>query len=246
MCVSNVGLQQAVADGHHINNHNAFGLSAAEDDSNWGFCTCSKCKAWDAVSRTNSTLGHLSDRYSHFWTHVWKLLAKVSPTSWVTAYAYDSYTLPPAETKLEGNILIGYVGFDYPALANETAIERSHWTGWRTQGAKGLFLRPNSLIAGSGMPWIIAPQLLKDFQFVASNGLLATDFDSLMNHWGAVGPTYYALARLHWDPTVNTQDILDEYYSGFGAASQAMQAYVEWLEQFTFDSFTSGLTFQTV
>ena len=96
------------------------------------------------------------------------------------------------------------------------------------------------------MPWIIAPQLLKDFQFVASNGLLATDFDSLMNHWGAVGPTYYALARLHWDPTVNTQDILDEYYSGFGAASQAMQAYVEWLEQFTFDSFTSGLTFQTV
>ena len=239
MCVSNAGLWQAVADEHHINSHNSFGLSAAEDDSNWGFCTCSKCKALDAASRANSTMGRYSDRYANFWNHVWQLLAKASPTSWVTAYAYDSYRLPPAEVKLEGNILIGYVGFSYPALANETALERSRWTGWRTQGAKGLFLRPNSLIAGSGMPWVIAQQMTTDFQYVALNGLLATDFDSLMNHWGAVGPTYYSLARLHWDPTVNTKDIFDEYYNGFGGASQAMRAYVKWLEQFTHDSFTS-------
>ena len=46
MCVSNPELWQAVAAGG--TNHNPFGLSAAEDDSNWGFCQCDKCKAWDA------------------------------------------------------------------------------------------------------------------------------------------------------------------------------------------------------
>jgi YD repeat-containing protein len=238
MCVSNPELHQEVADGH--TKHNSFGLSAAEDDSDWGFCTCSKCRAWDAASRVNSTRGRLSDRYAKFWNHVWQLLAKVSPSSWVTGYAYDSYSLPPAETKLVGNVLIGYVGFDYPALANETALERAHWDGWRTQGARGLFLRPNSLIAGSGMPWVITKQLTADFQYVAANGLRATDFDSLMNHWGAVGPTYYSLARLHWDPSVSSDDILREFYSGFGTASAAMQAYVNWVEHFTLKTFTSS------
>ena len=124
MCVSNPELWQAVAAGG--TNHNPFGLSAAEDDSNWGFCQCDKCKAWDAglslspcvcvsvslslclfrshcmprtASRANSSTGKYSDRYARFWSNIWKLLAKASPasgTNWVTAYGYDSYRDPPA------------------------------------------------------------------------------------------------------------------------------------------------------
>ena len=65
MCVSNPDLWQAVAGGG--TNHNPFGLSAAEDDSNWGFCQCDKCKSWDAASRANSSTGRYSDRYARFW-----------------------------------------------------------------------------------------------------------------------------------------------------------------------------------
>ena len=45
--------------------------------------------------------------------------------------------------------------------------------------------------------------------------------------WAAVGPSYYALARmLGADPaTANVAGILDEYYSAFGAAAAQMRAY---------------------
>eukprot|EP01043_Picozoa_sp_COSAG02_P070933 COSAG02_NODE_12760_length_1498_cov_1.822731_1_plen_318_part_01 len=45
MCVSNSALHKAIAAGG--TDHNVYGLSAAEDDSNTGYCTCSKCTAWD-------------------------------------------------------------------------------------------------------------------------------------------------------------------------------------------------------
>ena len=76
-----------------------------------------------------------------------------------------------------GDIMIGYVGFEYPALPNETALERSRWNGWTAAGAKKLFLRPNSLIAGQGLPYSFSTQLAADFRYVAQHGLAATDFD---------------------------------------------------------------------
>ena len=109
MCVSQPALWAAVASGG--TKHNPYGLSAAEDDSDSGFCQCDKCKAWDATSRANSPTGKYSDRYSSFWNNIWRLLSKASPangSNWVTAYGYDSYRDAPAEVKLEGNIMIGY------------------------------------------------------------------------------------------------------------------------------------------
>ena len=41
MCVNNPALQTAIAAGGTAHNH--YGLSAAEDDSNTGYCTCAKC-----------------------------------------------------------------------------------------------------------------------------------------------------------------------------------------------------------
>ena len=61
-----------------------------------------------------------------------------------------------------------------------------------------------------------------------------------MGHWGAVGPTYFMLARLHWDPRADPEDILAEYYSGLGPAAGAMRAYQSWLEGWTLETFTSS------
>ena len=66
MCVSSPALHRAIAAGG--TDHNHYGLSAAEDDSDTGYCTCSKCRAWDAAGVTPwdqpgaSPTGSLSDR----------------------------------------------------------------------------------------------------------------------------------------------------------------------------------------
>ena len=40
-----------------------------------------------------------------------------------------------------------------------------------------------------------------------------------MNHWGAVGPMYYVLARLHWQPDALVDTVLTEYYGTFSGQS---------------------------
>jgi len=44
MCVSNTGLHRQIAS---LMPPGAAGVSACEDDGDQGFCTCSKCRAWD-------------------------------------------------------------------------------------------------------------------------------------------------------------------------------------------------------
>ena len=156
MCVSNPALHRAIAAGG--TDHNMYGLSAAEDDSNTGYCTCSKCTAWDApaVIPWNqpgaSATGSLSDRYAKFFDEVYTELAKTAPEAWVTAYAYEQYRDPPVNYTISGNVMMGYVGFGYPALQEELDQNQAHWAGWFSAGAKRLFWRPNCLIAGDGMP----------------------------------------------------------------------------------------------
>jgi len=131
MCVSNPALQAAIAAGGTSHNH--YGLSAAEDDSSTGYCTCSKCTAWDAPSVTPwnqpgaSLTGSLSDRYARFFDEVYGQLAKSgAPDARVTAYAYEQYRDPPVNYTIKGNVMMGYVGFGYPTLSEELAENKAH------------------------------------------------------------------------------------------------------------------------
>lgn len=223
-----------------VGNH-SLGVSACEDDYDGGYCGCSKCRALDRGVNTSS--GRLSDRYAAFWNAVYaEMAAHGHAEQWVSGYAYASYRDPPVATKLEGNILILSVGFSsYPMLRNETTAQRQAWSGWRAAGAKALALRPNSLWDGySSAPYNIARQLGDDLVFTAQHGLYATDFDSNVAHYQAVGPSYYVLARALWDPkNANVTALLAEYYSAYGGAAPAMRAYHEYWGDWTTATFTS-------
>lgn len=250
MCVSQPALWDQIVE-NFVNNtllegvgNHSLGVSACEDDMDGGYCTCSKCRAWDASTEGNSSTGRLSDRYAHFWNSVYQRLAVAGhPDKWVSGYAYAAYTDPPVATKLEGNILILSVGFgDYPALDNETSKQRRGWKGWHDAGAKAMALRPNSLWDGySSAPYVIAQQLTSDLVFTAKHGLAATDFDSNVAHYQAVGPTYYLLARALWDPVnANASALLTEFYSGYGGAAENMRDYFDYWQEFTTKTFTSS------
>lgn len=107
------------------------GVSACEDDSASGFCTCDRCRALDPPERAGSATGSLSDRYAHFWSSVARALNESGrPDAWVTGYAYENYTDPPLRQKLEGKVLILSVAFShYPTLPNETTYDRDGWEG---------------------------------------------------------------------------------------------------------------------
>jgi len=254
MCVAEPVLHQAIVQ-HWLQTRtpeNAF-IDASENDTN-GKCICEKCLAWDVPTsdlefpfneRVDHArkiftegdenwyrkLGPLSDRYARFFLAVQQEAQKTDPNATVMGYAYANYKDAPLQTKLYDHIIIGIVpGIGWPMTDEKREGFRKQWGGWSDTDAR-LMLRPNYMLDGHNMPLFVARKIGEDFSFAASHGLIATDFDSLTGQWSTQGPNLYVLARLHNRPDFSVDQILDEYYAGFGSARAPVQAYFQHWEK---------------
>jgi hypothetical protein len=249
MCVSNPGLQREIVarwDARRGTNPNlpSF-LNACENDIP-GNCTCAECRAWDGpapadylkfYSPSSKMVGtkFVSDRYARFWLALQQLAAAKTPNATVIGYVYFNYfQAPTSDVQLNSHILLGYCpsGGFFPRSAEEHTWMKQQWDGWRKTGAQ-LFLRTNHLLDGYCMPFIFAHQFADEFQHAAQNGMVATDFDSLTGEWATQGPTLYLASRLHVRPDAPVDDLLAEYYAGFGPAAADVRAYFDYWENYT-------------
>ena len=98
-------------------------------------------------------------------------------------------------------------------------VIRRGWLGWGKTGAKTHY-RPNYLLSGYTIPALDVEQSGEMFRFGAKNGMVGFDFDSLSGYWATKGPTLYMHMRLSNDPDLTIEEILKEYYSAFGPASE--------------------------
>lgn len=226
-------------------------IVASENDTD-GKCVCEKCLALDEPDpdskipfdqrvmvakerfakgdrQWTSALGSLSDRYARYYLAVQKEAEKFDPHAVVIGYAYADYWKPPRNTKLNDRIVIGIVpDLMYPWTKEKLAGVRAQWDGWAATGAR-LLLRPNYMFDGHNLPVFYARKLGDDFSYAAAHGMIGTDFDSLTGQWATQGPNLYMLARLHDDPRMTVDAALDEYYSAFGKAADAVRAcFAHW------------------
>jgi hypothetical protein len=81
------------------------------------------------------------------------------------------------------------------------------------------------------MPLNYARRFGEDFAWYYRNGMRASDFCALKGQFATQGLNLYVLARLHNAPGKEVDAIMEEYYAGFGAASEAVRAYFEYLEE---------------
>lgn len=248
MCVSNPELQAEIVRRWKERGAGQRFLNAVENDT-LALCTCEKCTALDGpappdylkfYSPKSKMIGSrfVSDRYARFWLAVQQLAAKENPEVSVIGYVYFNYFQAPASgVKLNPHILLGYCpsGGWYPRGPEEHAWMKAQWRGWRDTGAR-LFSRTNYFLDGYCMPFIFAHQFADDFQHAARNGMVATDFDSVTGHWATQGPNLYLLVRLHTRPDTAPDDLLAEYYAGFGAAAPHVRAYFDYWERFTMEN----------
>jgi hypothetical protein len=248
MCVSNPEFQQEVVNrwkaagggrpGRHV-------INAVENDI-LGLCTCERCRAWDGKPpadylRFTSPTSRLakapfvSDRYARFWLAVQQLAAKEDPDATVVGYVYFNYfAAPTSGVRLNDHVLLGFCpsGGYYPRADDEQAWYQRQWQGWREAGAR-LFTRTNYFLDGYCMPFIWAHRFADDFRHAARNGMVATDFDSLTGHWATQGPNLYLLMRLHTEPRRGADELLAEYYAGFGPAAGRVKEYFDYWEKYT-------------
>ncbi len=220
-------------------------IDCSENDG-IALCTCAKCRAWDAPNveaRSGQITGPegkivtveyfspLSDRYAKFWAAVQREARKFDPEATLITLAYSTYRKPPVAAKLNDHIIVGIVGgFSLPGTKADLSRSQRAWQGWADTGAS-LYLRPNEFLQGYCMPHIFAETFARYFRFTAEHGMIGTDFDSLTGMYGTQGPNLYLLARMHVRPFKEPDELLQEYYAGFGPAAGQVRAYFDyWAE----------------
>jgi hypothetical protein len=258
MCVSNPGLhRQIIADWleQRRKHPDLPWINGCENDYREAVdhsCNCEACRAWDPANpqvikdsnpyaletdkRTTmeglSTIS-LSDRYARFWLALQKEGEKHDPNATVAGYAYGRCAEPPLETKLNDRIVVWIVPpYAFPLSPDQRERFQKIWDGWAATGAR-LILRPNYTLEGYCAPYIYASQFGSEFKYAAAHGLAGTDFDSMTGMWGTQGPNLYVLGRLHARPDLEVDAVLDEYYSGFGPAAEAVRKYFAHWEKVT-------------
>ncbi|MGI6295782.1 MAG: DUF4838 domain-containing protein [Armatimonadota bacterium] len=242
MCVSNRDLQKQIVDNWWADQQPQTGsrttVNVCENDRN-GNCCCLNCLALDGAEAPRPRPLYYKDshnvarRYAQFAMDVLKLARERDPNAEVTCYAYLNYLFSPAPMKLDSGLIVGFVAdVFYPRTAEDHQWVLRQWQGWAKSGAS-LFLRPNYLLNGYCMPENWARQIGDEFQFCERRGMIGTDFDSLNGQWSTMGPVLYVVGRLHSKPREPIDNILREYYAGFGAASKQVREYWEYWERYT-------------
>lgn len=249
LCVSNPDLHKQIIEDwvNNIQSYKGPFINGAENDKTAAdeHCFCEKCLAWDPPSRRMPVSEYLnaakkkampdilSDRYARFWLALQREGAKHRDNPIVLGYAYSDYSAPPIETKLNENIIVAIVPrMNYPLEPEARGLMTGQWDGWRAAGAR-LYLRPNYFLNGYTLPYIFARQFGEDYKHAYANGMIGTDFDSLTGMFGTQGPNLYMVARLNDNPELSVDEVLTDFYSGFGKAAPKAKEYFELWENAT-------------
>ncbi len=248
LCKSNPDLIAAIAKEkiEELNRNPALlsvGLGP-NDGGQASFCTCPKCEAldsakgrkvllWDFTKAARRDFEHVSltDRMVYFWNAIAEQVAKVHPDKLLVVDAYSAYAAPPVERKLHPNLVVRFAPLGYHADEYRQEGLRD-WEGW-SNAAKRIYFRPNLMLLGrrEGLPLLYVHKFGEDFRYLASHGMMGTDFDACCHHWATQGLNYYVVARLHWNQDQDVDALIDDYCrAGFGPAALAVRRYFDRLE----------------
>ncbi|HWL51081.1 MAG TPA: DUF4838 domain-containing protein [Chthoniobacteraceae bacterium] len=215
------------------------------DGSRNSYCMCPACRKLDPPNGNPVKLSFhrkpksfdafypsLSDRLVTYYNRVAEEAVARCPEIVLGAYAYDAYRDAPLSTVAHPSIVIGFVGLSYLDEASRRR-DLQRWDRW-TDKCSRLYLRPNALHAGEGLPAAYTKALAEDIRHCYRTGMVAADFDSLIGNWATQGLNYYVLANLLWDPTLDPDAMVADYCAtGFGAAAPRVAAYFKALEEAT-------------
>lgn len=243
LCVSNTALQDAIArDKIEELDKDPAQTSVSIDPNDGGsntFCMCPECKKLDppegvpirladytGKERKVFTYVSLTDRMVYFWNSIAQRVVQKHPDALLTVRAYSAYVAPPLHRKLHPNLVVEQVSSGY---FNEeaTAKRLEEWSQW-AKATSLLAWRPNfdASYRRHGLPVVYVHKLARDFNARAHAGMFSTDIDSVSKSWATNGLNIYVLARLHWNPDLDVDAVIDDYcQAGFGNGGPAIKKY---------------------
>ncbi len=206
--------------------------AAANDGWGQGHCTCNNCKSWDGPPGKDGK-PILSDRDVTFANKLATGLEKKYPGKGfqVVILGYGYSRPAPQKAKPLSNVLIVNVSNFHMrdnGIEDERDLAMKQYADWGGL-TNNLSWRPNlGNPAGLsvGMPDVYPRQAAIDFAWVAKYGCKGLYFDSFWNFWANQGIQYYVDAQLAWNPNLDIDKLLADYYQrAYGPAVVEMEKY---------------------
>ncbi len=225
----------------------------ASPNDGWasGHCVCDKCSAWDHPDgeprvfnwfKRNEPRPATSDRDVTFANKLGELLKQKYPGKdyRVLMLSYGHSRPAPVKARPADNVIMTIVAnfFGRTGLVDRGSTRgdtyRQQFEAW-SKIVPSMFWRPNTgSPAGwqQGLPDIHVAQTIRDFKDVAAANCIGIYIDGVWEHWSTVGPLYYIMAQLAWNPAADAEAILTDYYTrAFGPAAPQVREYFETIEK---------------
>jgi hypothetical protein len=225
--------------------------ASANDGWASGHCVCENCSAWDDPAgeprvfnwfHLNEERPALSDRDVTFANKLGELLEQKYPGKGyrVLMMSYGHSRPAPVKARPADNVIMSIVAnfFGRTQLVDRGSTRgdtyRQQFEAW-ARIVPSMLWRPNTgSPAGwqQGLPDLSVQQTIRDFKDVAAAHCEGIFIDAVWEHWATHGPQYYIMAQLVWDPAIDAEAVLADYYQrAFGPAAEPVREYYEALEK---------------
>jgi hypothetical protein len=198
-----------------------------------GFCEDERCRSIDRLFHVDD--GSLSDRLVYFANEVLTALAETHPNKQVGLLAYMSYIQPPRAVRPLPNlaVMVTHMPWEFCHVhslddpqcdLNRRFVE--YVRGWQR-------LVPHVAVYdyyghfNAFTPWPIVHSIRRDLPFLHRLGI-SRFMSETQQHWATQGLNFYVAAKLAWQPNLEVDRLLDDYFARFyGVAAAPMRRY--WL-----------------
>ena len=203
-------------------------------------CECTNCQSAERGRKNWLGMRHVSEQYFRWANRVAELVMDEFPDKWLGCLAYSNTFQAPSETQVHPRIVVFHT-YDrhkwiHPDLEKDGHMLAHEWRdacpsmAWYDYTFGGGFL----------VPRVYFHHMAKVYKYAATLDLKGITAESVHN-W-AEGPKSYLLAKLLWNPDIDVDALLKDWYTcavGIEAAPYLSAYYELWEDIWTHRILTS-------
>ena len=199
-----------------------------------GHCECRKCQAEDTGRNNFLGLRDVSDRYFRWCNEVIAGVLERHPDKFFGCLAYSHVAQPPSRVELHPR-MVPYMTYDRMKWIDPELRAEGHRMTERWQKTSPT-LAWYDYIYGTPycLPRVWFHHMAEYYRFGRAHGVRALYAEAYPN-WGE-GPKLYISLKLQWNPQLDVDELLDEWYVravGADAAPDLAAYYAHWEEFWT-------------
>ncbi len=205
-----------------------------------GHCQCDRCRLQDSGKKNSLGRRDLSDRYFAWANAVVEKVLEKYPDKWFGCLAYNEIADPPSKVKVHPHI-VPFLCYDRMKWVDQD-IKRKRQSiteQWKQKAAKiGWY----DYIYGTPylLPRVYFHTMANYYKYGAAHGVNVMYAEAYPN-WGE-GPKLYVALKLQWNPELNIDQLLHEWYEAAVGRQAApyLSAYYRLWEKFWTERVPKG------